>query len=259
MEILIWHSSSWLPVVDAPNLARAWLSLHQTLSMHLSSSSRACFNVTSLSTFIAHSELAELHTIVGRWIKKGKKQGKFEETNLLFCNFLFFDIARRYIGESTLGRGGSTRFRAMKTVDPRRRRLTPRSPRGMRFGALTHWLDWPKAPSSHAPAYRRGSPHPRCPPGRVLLFPSALHERISSCFLPQHFALLTPLSYGVGLDVSPRRRSLPLVGWIIFRPSITPCLFKESGRNSLSLSLFTRIFSRLHRDLIPFFLPFLPS
>ena len=52
-----------LPWASAPSLVRAWPSLHQTLSMHFSNSSKALFKDASSPTSVEHSEAAQSHTI----------------------------------------------------------------------------------------------------------------------------------------------------------------------------------------------------
>lgn len=52
-----------LPWVSAPSLVRACPSLHQTLSIHFSSSSKALFKDASSPTSVEHSEAVQSHTI----------------------------------------------------------------------------------------------------------------------------------------------------------------------------------------------------
>lgn len=123
---------------------------------------------------------------------------------------------------------------------------------GMRLDALTHWLACQKLllrVTHRLPSLA----DPLVPDAGHL--PLGLHARIS-CRSPRKTPLFLYSVFRTESDLTSlaSMSASALVGWVIFRPRITRCLFKESERNtlSLSLSLFTRIFSRLHRDPISF-------
>lgn len=150
--------------------------------MHLSSSSRACFNVTSVSTSVVHSEPAELHTIVGCQWNKFTAAGDLSLVGCLLLLLLSFLLRYRCSTSSKRNASFTTCHRTFdwKTwvlvinwrvnTDVHRKRwireddASSQRPRGMRLGALTHWLPAKSSFFESPPRRSPQTPVPSCAP-----------------------------------------------------------------------------------------------